>query len=129
MDWKRFDRVRRNSGAVHLDLVESYAQGRISRRAFVRRGAVVGLSIPTMAAVIAACGDDDEGSPATGGSGTQSGGTAQAGSTTPGTSGASSGPATQGGVIRIGSQIPGALDPIAMQDLGAYGIIAQSFEF
>ena len=31
--------------------------------------------------------------------------------------------------MRIGSQIPGALDPIGMQDLGAYGLIAQSFEF
>ena len=28
MDWKCFDRARRNVGPVHLDLVESYAQGR-----------------------------------------------------------------------------------------------------
>ena len=124
MDWKRFDRVRRNVGPVHLDLVESYAQGRISRRHFVRRGAVIGLSIPTMGAIIAACGgdDDDESSPGTTGgtAGTPGTGTAATGST---------GAATQGGIIRIGAQIPGALDPILMQDLGAYGIIAQSFEF
>jgi len=124
MDWKRFDRVRRNVGPVHLDLVESYAQGKISRRHFVRRGAVIGLSIPTMGAIIAACGgdDDDESSPGTTGgtAGTPGTGTAATGST---------GAATQGGIIRIGAQIPGALDPILMQDLGAYGIIAQSFEF
>jgi peptide/nickel transport system substrate-binding protein len=46
MDWKRFDRVRSEVGPVHLDLVESYAGGKISRRDFVRRGAVLGLSAP-----------------------------------------------------------------------------------
>ena len=54
MDWKRFDRVRGNVGPVHLDLVESYAAGRINRREFMRRGAVVGLSLPMIGAVIAA---------------------------------------------------------------------------
>ena len=54
MDWKRFDRVRGNVGPVHLDLVESYAAGRITRREFMRRGAVVGLSLPMIGAVIAA---------------------------------------------------------------------------
>jgi peptide/nickel transport system substrate-binding protein len=37
---------------------------------------------------------------------------------------------TAGGTIRIAYQKPAAtLDPIAMQDLGGYGIVAQSFEF
>ena len=35
-----------------------------------------------------------------------------------------------GGIIRVASQKPAApLDPIGMQDLGTYGIIAQCFEF
>jgi len=126
MDWKRFDRVRRGAGPVHLDLVESYAQGKISRRGFMRRGAIIGLSVPTMAAIIAACGgDDDEGGS---GSGSPSG-TGAPGATPGSVASGSTGPATQGGVMRIGSQVPGALDPIQMQDLGAYGLIAQSFEF
>ncbi len=132
MDWKRIDRVRRNVGPVHLDLVESYAQGKISRRNFVRRGAVIGLSMPFMGAVIAACGDDDDG----GGSGTgapePSGTTGSPGTTgsSPGTTASSgTGAGKQGGSMTVGAQIPGALDPIGMQDLGAYGIIAQSFEF
>ena len=58
MDWKRFDRVRGNVGPVHLDLVESYAAGRINRREFMRRGAVVGLSLPMIGAVIAAVGGE-----------------------------------------------------------------------
>ncbi len=108
MDWKRFDRVRGNVGSVHLDLVESYAQGRITRRELIRRGAIVGLSLPMIGAVIAAVGVDQAAAAPR---------NRRAGS------------ATQGGIIRVGSQIPGALDPIGMQDLGAYGIVAQSFEF
>ncbi len=134
MDWKRLDRVRHNVGPVHLDLVESYAQGKISRRSFVRRGAVIGLSMPFIGAVIAACGDDEgsgggtAGSNAPGTSGAP--GTGAPGTAAPGTT-ASSGTASgqKGGMMTVGSQIPGALDPIAMQDLGAYGLIAQCFEF
>ncbi len=117
MDWKRFDRARRSVGPVQLDLVEAYAQGTISRRTFMRRGAILGLSMPFMGAVIAACGDDDEG-----------GGAPNGGA--PGTTASQgTGAGQQGGLMTIGAQIPGALDPIGMQDLGAYGIIAQSFEF
>src|SRR5688572_8780947 len=108
MDWKRFDRVRGNVGPVHLDLVESYAAGRINRREFMRRGAVVGLSLPMIGAVIAAVGGE------------------QVAADSPRTRRVA---AAQGGTIRVGSQIPGALDPIGMQDLGAYGLVAQSFEF
>ena len=116
MDWKSFDRVRRNVGPVHLDLVESYARGKISRRNFIRRGTIIGLSMPFIGAVISACGDDDDDS-ATPGTGTGA---------APGTSTAGQ----QGGIIRIAYQTPAAtLDPIAMQDLGAYGLTAQSFEF
>ena len=110
MDWMRFDRARRSVGPVGLDLVESYAQGRISRRDFLKRGAVIGLSAPLLASVLAACGGDGEESPS------PSGGTAGGGQ--------------KGGILRVATQTPAAtLDPIGMQDLGAYGIIAQCFEF
>ncbi len=108
MDWKRLDRVRGNVGPVHLDLVESFASGRIGRRELIRRGAILGLSAPMISAVIAAVGGD------------------LARAAAPATSSAAP---TQGGVIRVGQQIPVALDPIGMQDLGSYGLIAQSFEF
>ncbi|MGH8917657.1 MAG: ABC transporter substrate-binding protein, partial [Actinomycetes bacterium] len=124
MDWKRLDRARRSAGPVHLDLIESYAQGKISRRNFMRRGAIIGLSIPTMGAIIAACGgDDDEGS---GGTGT----TGAPGSSAPGTAvSGSTSPGQQGGIIRVGAQRPVSVDPIQMQDLGGYGVVAQCFEF
>jgi peptide/nickel transport system substrate-binding protein len=132
MDWKRFDRTRRSVGPVHLDLIEAYASRKISRRDFVRRGTVIGLSIPIIGAVIAACGDDDDGTagPGTGGTGATTGGTGGTGA--PGTSAApgTTGAGQTGGTLKIAYQTPAAtLDPIAMQDLGAYGLIAQCFEF
>jgi peptide/nickel transport system substrate-binding protein len=117
MDYSRLDPIRRNASAQELDLVESFARGRLSRRSFIKRATILGLSLPTISAVIAACADAPS-SPA-----------ASAGGPTA-APGASATPAAAGGTIRIATQRPAAsLDPVAMQDLGAYGLIAQSFEF
>ena len=58
MDFRAFDRARRQAGPLELDLVESYAKGSVSRREFVRRGTLIGLSLPFMSAIISACGSD-----------------------------------------------------------------------
>src|SRR5215217_5027275 len=83
MDFKAFDRARRNSSPLQLDLVEAYAQRRVSRREFVRRGTLIGLSVPFMGAVISACGSDEKTTSTTAGAtATTAGGTATtAGST------------------------------------------------
>ena len=44
MDFRVFDRARRQVGPLELDLVESYAKGILPRREFVRRATVIGLS-------------------------------------------------------------------------------------
>lgn len=58
MNWLRLDSARRNANPLELDLIEHYAAGKVSRRDFVRRGTIIGLSAPMMGMVIAACGDD-----------------------------------------------------------------------
>jgi peptide/nickel transport system substrate-binding protein len=121
MDYLRLDRVRRSTpNPLQLDVVEAFAQGRLSRREFIKRGTVVGLSMASISAVIAACG---------GGSASSApGGSAAAPSA--GASAAAPSAGAAGGTIRIAVQRPAAaLDPVAMQDLGGYGITAQSFEF
>ncbi len=60
MNWNRLDRARRSATPIELDLIEHYAAGSVSRRDFVRRGTIIGLSVPMMGAVLAACGDDDD---------------------------------------------------------------------
>ncbi|MFT7393272.1 MAG: peptide/nickel transport system substrate-binding protein, partial [Candidatus Azotimanducaceae bacterium] len=66
MDFKRLDPTRSSVGPIELDLIESYAQGKVSRRNFVRRGTMIGLSVPVMGGIIAACGgSDSDSAPAT----------------------------------------------------------------
>ncbi len=121
MDYTRFDRVRRSATPLQLDVVEAFARGRLSRREFMKRATVVGLGMGSISAIIAACDAAPAGSAA-----------APSGSVGASASGgtASGSPATAGGSIRVAVQRPAAtLDPIAMQDLAAYGLIAQCFEF
>lgn len=121
MDYSRFDRVRRSATPLELDVVEAYAQGRITRRQFIKRATVIGLTLPAIGAVIAACGPAATGSPSASAGGAATSAPVASGSVEPGPS---------GGIIRVALQRPAAaLDPIAMQDLGAYGMIATSFEF
>ena len=44
-------------------MVEEYKDGRISRRAFVKRGVALGVAVPSLAALLAACGDDEAAAP------------------------------------------------------------------
>ncbi len=118
MNWKRYDFIRGNATPVEVDLIEHYAQGAISRRDFIKRGAIIGLGMTTMASVIAACGD--------GGSTATTAALAAGGTTLP------SGTPTQGGSMNIGIQQGDAnsgLDPLNMLDLGTYSVLSQSFEY
>ncbi len=121
MDWKRLDSARSDASALEVDLIEAYAQRRIGRRDFVKRGTIIGLSVPVMGAVIAACGGDDDASNGTDGTG----GTQPSG-TTGGGSGATGGSVIVG--IQQGDASTG-LDPVNMLDLGTYNVLSQSFEF
>ncbi len=119
MDYSRLDPIRRNASAQELDLVESFAQGRITRRSFIKRATILGLSLPAISAIIVACTGGTTASPAATDAAPSAGGSAVA---------PSAGPA--GGSIKVAIQRPaGPLDPIGMQDLASYGLIAQSFEF
>ena len=123
MDWKRIDWARRSGGPIEADLIEAYVQGKINRRNFVKRGAIIGLSMPMMGAVIAACGgSDDDASPSTDASG----------SAAPATDGGGTGSGATGGDVTAGIQTGDAtsgLDPVNMLDLGTYAVVSQSFEY
>jgi len=107
MDYSELDKVRRSTTPLQLDAVEAFAAGRLSRREFIQRAAVLGLSMGAIGAVIAACGG-----------------------TTPVASGGPAASGKAGGTIRVAAQRPsGPLDTVAMQDLGGYGVTAASFEF
>ena len=119
MDFNVFDRARRSVSAIELDHIESYAQGKLSRRDFVTRGSIIGLSVPFMGAIIAACGSSSgKGSTASTAAGAKPAGAKPAGKI------------KQGGTLRIAAQKPAApLDPVAMADLGTYTPVVTSFEY
>lgn len=127
-DVRRIDAVRRTQGPIGNHVIDEYVAGRLSRRAFVRRGTIVGLSIPTIGALIAACGgDDDEAdsdSTGAGGDDTTAGGT----DTT-----AAGGTPAAGGTLTIGSGTPSAasanLDPVLVNDQNGLVILSQVGQF
>jgi peptide/nickel transport system substrate-binding protein len=120
MDYSELDKVRRSTTPLQLDAVEAFARGRLTRREFITKGTIVGLSMASITAVIAACGGTTTSPAASAGAG---------GSVAPGASGPPAS-AKAGGTIRIACQRPaGPLDPVAMIDLASYGLTAQTFEF
>jgi peptide/nickel transport system substrate-binding protein len=110
MDYRKLDRARRSATGVEVEHIEAFAQGRMTRREFVTRGSVIGLSLPFMSAIIAACGSSSK-------------------STASSTAG-SGAKIKQGGTLRIAAQKPaGPLDPVAMADLGTYTPVVTCFEY
>jgi peptide/nickel transport system substrate-binding protein len=131
MNWKLLDSIRKNSSPLEVDLIEHYTEGAISRRDFLKRGAILGLGLTTMAGVIAACGGDAGTTTTAGDAGTTTtagGAGTVAGTQAPGETAAP----TMGGEISIGIQQGDAnsgLDPLNMLDLGTYSVVSSSFEY
>ena len=125
MDYSKLDQVRRTAVPLQLDTIEAFTAGRLSRREFIQRASILGLSATSIGLVLAACSNTPA-SPAA----TTGGGAPSAAPTTAGSAAASAAPsAAQGGTIRVAIQRPVKVDPILMQDLGGYGIVSQSMEF
>ncbi len=135
MNRSLFSRLRRDLGPLEGELADAYAAGTVSRRTFLVRGSVLGLSVTTLGGLIDACGGDDD--TATPDAGTADAGTADAGTADAGTGDGTAdtpepaaGEILQGGVLRIASQRPGSpLDPVAMDNIGSYTPVVQSIEY
>lgn len=61
---RQVDAIRKNATPVQNHVIDEYAAGKISRRQFMRRGAIVGVSIPVLGVLATACADDDPETPA-----------------------------------------------------------------
>jgi len=128
MDYSEFDKVRRSAVPLQLDTVEAFAAGRLSRREFIQRATVLGLSTGAIGIVLAACSSTPASNAPSAAASTGGGASAAASAAASGAA-SPAGSAATGGTIRIASQKPVSVDPVAMQDLGGYGITSQSFEF
>jgi peptide/nickel transport system substrate-binding protein len=120
-DYGKLDPIRERAHPLQLDAIEAYMDGRITRRVFVRRATVLGVSLSTLATVLAACGGDD---------GAETGAEAPQAETGVGGAAVGDEEVQQGGNLRIASIAPAnPLDPVAMIDLASYAVVAQSYEF
>ena len=53
---RRVDAIRKDRSELENHIIDEYSAGKITRREFVRRGTVVGMSIPLVSFLAAACG-------------------------------------------------------------------------
>ncbi len=106
---RRLDSIRRGSSELENSFIDEFAAGRLSRREFVRRGAVAGLSMPLLAAIMAACGGANNPSSSSGGS---------------------SGTGKPGGTIKAGIVTPtAAINPVTVADQGGLDMLGQTGEY
>jgi peptide/nickel transport system substrate-binding protein len=110
-DASRLDTIRADRSELENHYIDELVEGHISRRQFVRRGAVIGMSASALTAVLAACGG------------------ANNTSSTPSTSTAAGTP-TKGGTLKLAIQTPaGAINPLTISDSGGLCMLAQTGEF
>jgi peptide/nickel transport system substrate-binding protein len=107
------DPLRHGQGDIANHIIDEFAAGRLSRRDFIRRGTVVGISVPLLGSIIAACSSSKSASP-----------TASA------TSSGSASAAASGATIRAGIITPAAaINPVTVADQGGLDMLAQTGEY
>jgi peptide/nickel transport system substrate-binding protein len=111
IDRDPLDEIRIAAGELENHYIDEFVSGSLSRREFLRRGSVLGISIPAMAGIVAATGRADRVAYAA----------------------ASSGPvgsAAASGTLRVAQFTPAAyLNPLKVADIGGLNMLAQTGEF
>jgi peptide/nickel transport system substrate-binding protein len=101
------DRLRSGRTELANHYIDELVSGNLSRRDFLRRGSVIGMSVPLMGAILAACGSSSSSS-----------------------STGTSAPATKGGTLRVASVTPAAaVNPLTVSDAGGLTMLNQTGEF
>ena len=107
IDQRKLGELRSRTGEVENHIIDEFAAGHISRREFLRRGTVIGMSIPLLGAIAAACG-----------------------SSTPSSSPTTTSPKSAGGTIKAGIVVPtAAINPLTVADQGGLDMLAQTGEY
>jgi peptide/nickel transport system substrate-binding protein len=108
---RRVDEIRKGSSELENHIIDQLIEGKITRRDFVRRGSVIGMSIPLLSFIAAACGGGNETAGTTGG-------------------GTATGEVTPGGNVRVALLQPAtAPNPVIVKDEGGAGLIGSTGEF
>jgi len=109
---RRVDEFRKTRSDIENNLIDSLVARKISRREFVRRGTVIGLSLSSLSFIASACGGDDDDGAATGATETTEAGP------------------KAGGALRTGIIAPAIeLNPVVVYDEGGLAVLGQSGEY
>jgi peptide/nickel transport system substrate-binding protein len=107
VDNSRLDHLRESQGEIANHVIDEFVAGRLSRRDLLRRGALVGISMPVLSGIISACSSSPSPS---GGGGTPTGGA--------------------NATIRAGILTPtGAINPVTVADQGGLDMLGQTGEY
>jgi peptide/nickel transport system substrate-binding protein len=110
IDHNRLGQLRQGQGEIANHIIDEFAAGRLSRRDFIRRGTVVGISVPLLGSILAACGNSGSSSAPAGGSSSATG--------------------KAGAVIKAGITTPtAAINPVTIDDQGGLDMLAQTGEY
>ena len=107
IDHSRLDDLRRGRGPVQEHVIDEFVAGRLSRREFLRRGSMAGLSMTLLGGIVSACGSS-------------------------GTPSASKTPAKgkAGATIKAGVLVPAAaINPVTIADQGGLELLGNVGEF
>ncbi|MGI8713149.1 MAG: ABC transporter substrate-binding protein [Solirubrobacteraceae bacterium] len=108
---RRLDEIRVQRSEIENHYIDEFLAGRLSRRSFLRRGGMIGLSVPTIGAILAACGGANN-------------------SSSTAASGAAAAPSKRGGLLRVANQTPTAeVNPLTVTDGGGLLMLCQTGEF
>jgi peptide/nickel transport system substrate-binding protein len=114
-------RFRGGQGEIANHVIDEYAAGRLSRRDFIRRATVVGISIPVIGEILTACGSSASSSSASSSTSASASATASGSATATGKAGAT---------INAGIVVPTAeINPLTVADQGGLDMLAQTGEY
>ena len=103
----RLDRLRADQTELGNHVIDEFVAGHISRRGFLRAGALVGISVPVLSGVLAACGS----------------------SSAPNST-SSSGAGARNATIKCGIVTPAsAINPVTVADQGGLDMLGQTGEY
>jgi peptide/nickel transport system substrate-binding protein len=105
---KELDRLRDGRTELENHYIDELLAGRLNRRDFLRRGSTIGMSVPLLGAILAACGS----------------------SSSPTSSTAPPSSAKRGGTLRVAISTPAAaVNPLTVADPGGLCMLNQTGEF
>jgi peptide/nickel transport system substrate-binding protein len=106
------DRLREGRSELENHYIDELVAGNVSRRDFLRRGSTIGMSVPLLGAILAACGGANN-NPTTSSASTSASGTPK-----------------KGGTLKVATQAPSAaINPLTVADSGGLAMLNQTGEF